>query len=476
MGRLRLLAPLLVAARCAAQQELALPSAKQLDFQVNKPIGCFFHFGMNTFAGTSTFSMERYAPSHFTAPADLSTDQWLEACVALGGKYAVFTAKHEDGFFNWPSNLTNFTVANTPFCAARRAAGRSCDLVREFLASCDKFNVTRALYFTSFNAWSKTPEAAGVNSSAMLRAAFSELANNYGHVDQWWFDHGDQFVLDLVPPNSLVLGRDWGLVGTEGGYVKLGRDTLWYPQRSPARFHVGPAAHSSRMSAATTLGAPRGSAGWMGYQCDTTLSTMNWFWRSGEVPRKTVLEGINVYVHQCLGFGAGLVLNMPPDTRGVVQPSFVRWAGDFRRELDRRYGHPLGSANGTVDTHAGAGLELKFTAAMGHRVDSVRIREDLRFGQRIAAWVLQIAVGQPDGQITLQTVGAGSTIGARRIYPLLYGGPQANVYGVRFVPTLSVAADGLVHVAELSAFNSAGAAPPAKMPAVNATGAGCFPF
>eukprot|EP01045_Picozoa_sp_COSAG04_P058732 COSAG04_NODE_28721_length_274_cov_0.308571_1_plen_58_part_10 len=58
MGRLRLLAPLLVAAaRCAAQQELALPSAKQLDFQVNKPIGRFFHFGMNTFAGTSPFSL-----------------------------------------------------------------------------------------------------------------------------------------------------------------------------------------------------------------------------------------------------------------------------------------------------------------------------------------------------------------------------------------------------------------------------------
>ena len=113
---------------------------------------------------------------------------------------------------------------------------------------------------------------------------------------------------------------------------------------------------------------------------------------------------------------------------------------------------------------------------MGHRVDSVLIREDLRFGQRVAAWVLQLAIGQPDGQITFQTVGAGSTIGARRIYPLLYDGPQANVYGVRFVPTLSVAADGLVHVAELSAFNSAGTVPPAKMPVVNTTGAGCFPF
>ena len=30
---------------------LALPSAKQLDFQIIHPKGCFFHFGINTFTG-----------------------------------------------------------------------------------------------------------------------------------------------------------------------------------------------------------------------------------------------------------------------------------------------------------------------------------------------------------------------------------------------------------------------------------------
>ena len=53
----------------------------------------------------------------------------------MGGTYAVFTAKHEEGMLNWPSDAMakvhnySYTIAESPFCAARKAAGRSCDLV-----------------------------------------------------------------------------------------------------------------------------------------------------------------------------------------------------------------------------------------------------------------------------------------------------------------------------------------------------------
>ena len=51
-------------------------------------------FGINTFTGQEHGTGdEKQPPSKFTAPVDLSTDQWLQACVAMGGTYAVFTAK-----------------------------------------------------------------------------------------------------------------------------------------------------------------------------------------------------------------------------------------------------------------------------------------------------------------------------------------------------------------------------------------------
>ena len=62
--------------------------------------------GVNTFAGAEHGSLDE-RPSMFDAPSNLDTDQWVEACVKLGGTYAVFTAKHEEGLMNWPSKATN---------------------------------------------------------------------------------------------------------------------------------------------------------------------------------------------------------------------------------------------------------------------------------------------------------------------------------------------------------------------------------
>ena len=120
-----------------------------------------------------------------------------------------------------------------------------------------------------------------------------------------------------------------------------------------------------------------------------------------------------------------------------------------------------GSANGAVTV----------PFERGHVVDYVVIKEDLSRGQRIAGWELDIQIGQPDGQKPWETVAAGSTIGSTRIIPLgmpgkgqfvpgqLCQGPQchgaiSNTFGVRFRPTISVADDGMVYVADLAAFNS----------------------
>ena len=40
-------------------------------------------------------------PASTFNPSNVSTDQWLESIVALGAKYAVYTAKHAYGFCTW---------------------------------------------------------------------------------------------------------------------------------------------------------------------------------------------------------------------------------------------------------------------------------------------------------------------------------------------------------------------------------------
>lgn len=188
---------------------------------------------------------------------------------------------------------------------------------------------------------------------------------------------------------------------------------------------------------------------------------------------------MDLYGLQCIGVGAGLILNLPPSTEGIVEPSFVQWAGEFNEEWTRRFGEgaSIGGTNVTtaLATNLGPGngmMEVPFKEGK-HAVDHVVIKEDLRRGQRIAGWQLDIQVGQPTGAKDWVKVAAGSTIGSSRIIPLgqpgrgqfvpgrsCVGVPQcegsgmANTFGVRFRPTISVAADALVYVAELRAFHS----------------------
>ena len=444
----------LIICRFFAVEGLSLPSHKQLVFQTQHPKGCFFHFGINTFTGQEHGTGDSRQPtSAFAAPTDLDTDQWIEACVAYGGTYAVFTAKHEEGMLNWPSKATaetyNYSIATSPFCAERKKQGRDCDLVAEFLASCDKYNVTRGLYYTFFNSHCKSMPK-GTDCNALVRAAFAELVTNYGPIDQFWFDHGDGLFLDLInkyQPGASILGREWTLVGTEGGYVLNGEDTIWYPEFP------------------TYSGTNSSANPWLAYQCDTSLNNNGWFYHPGGKPRFNASSGVDLYGLQCIGWGAGLILNFPPSTRGRIEPEFVSWAKNFSIEWNRRFGPTprVATANGTAATNLGPNNGVISASLLpGHRdVDYIVMREDLSQGQRVAGWVLEVLQGQPDGRKLWREVGAGSTIGATRIWPLAHSsayrsghGVATNVFAVRLRPTISVAPDGLVHIAELSAYYS----------------------
>lgn len=246
-------------------------------------------------------------------------------------------------------------------------------------------------------------------------------------------------------------------------------------------------------SALTASGSPFAPS-WRARQCDTSLAGP-WFYHGGVEPSRSPSDGVDTYYMQCVGMGAGLILNMPPSTRGVLEPSFVSWASSFSDEVGRRYGHPLASTSGTVKT-ADNGEEprpgLVLDLAKGcQTVDTIIIREELSLGrtsccalgssnfarpvfvclfdvriliplpaivaaitERVSSYILEYKpCGLPHGSTMFTEIGSGSTIGTKRVFPLIYG---ANAYAVqaaaiRFRPTLSVAKDGSVHIAELSA-------------------------
>ncbi|MBR3943282.1 MAG: alpha-L-fucosidase, partial [Clostridia bacterium] len=102
---------------------------EQLDF-LSWEMGAFFHFGIRTFyEGHKDWDGKEMPASGFN-PTELNCEQWILNIKKAGMKYAILVCKHHDGFANWPSKYTEYSVKNSPW---KNGKG---DVVQEFTDAC----------------------------------------------------------------------------------------------------------------------------------------------------------------------------------------------------------------------------------------------------------------------------------------------------------------------------------------------------
>ena len=77
--------------------------------------------------------------SRFTAE-NWNPDDWAKLFRRSGAKYVVLTSKHHDGFANWPSAYTEYSVKNTPW---KNGKG---DVIQEYVEACRKYNIKIGFY------------------------------------------------------------------------------------------------------------------------------------------------------------------------------------------------------------------------------------------------------------------------------------------------------------------------------------------
>lgn len=147
-------------------------------------------------------------------PEHCDPEQWVKAAKDAGMTYAVFTAKHHDGFALWPSAYGNFNTKNY-------LGGR--DFVKEFVTACRKYGLKAGLYFSppdwyfdgdyrnfmyygvgrdypdipvldrDLRPRTTTKTAAEWQAhyrqvAAFVKGQVEELLTNYGKIDMIWFD------------------------------------------------------------------------------------------------------------------------------------------------------------------------------------------------------------------------------------------------------------------------------------------------
>ena len=114
-------------------------------------------------------------------PTQLNCDDWAKAAADAGAKYMVLTAKHHDGFANWPSKYTDFGVAHSPWKGGRG------DVLREFTDACRRHDLKVGLYYSPADV--KCPLYSDSKAyDDYFISQVGEILTGYGQVDMLWFD------------------------------------------------------------------------------------------------------------------------------------------------------------------------------------------------------------------------------------------------------------------------------------------------
>ncbi len=305
---------------------------EQLDF-LNWEFGVFFHFGIRTFyEGHSDWDGREMALSAFD-PAELDCAEWIEVARDAGAKYAVLVCKHHDGFANWPSACTDYSVKNTPW---RNGRG---DVVRDFTDACRRYGVKIGLYYSPAQFGSVQMDSKAYDDYFIRQ--IRELLTGYGQIDYLWFDgcgsEGHQYdtarivsEIRACQPHILLFNMwdpDTRWVGNESGVA-----------HSPNRLMVGEVDFSIRKKGSDPLDRMR----FLPAECDCRMRETNWFFSETDTHTVKSLDELMGLYYLSVGRGANLLLNIGPDRRGRLPTADKAALLAFGQTIRAQFAHPLG--------------------------------------------------------------------------------------------------------------------------------------
>lgn len=448
-----------------------VPSARQLDWQKMEQT-CFICYGINTFTDKE-WGTGKEDPALFN-PTALNAGQWVKTAKEAGMKMVLLTCKHHDGFCLWPSAYTPFTVAASPWKAGKG------DLVREVSDACMSQGLKFAVYLSPWDM--NHPDYGTEKYNDFFVNQLTELLTQYGRVDEVWFDgacgegpNGKKQEYDFkryysvirqLQPEAViaVMGPDVRWVGTESGY---GRDTEW--SVIPASVNsLAAIAESSQQETGSGTFVPEGdkmkpdlgsrtllteAKGVIWYPSEVDVSIRpGWYYHAAEDSLvKSPQKLIDIY-YSSVGKNSLLLLNLPPDQRGLIHEKDVHNLNEMQRILNETFRYnsmkqaSLTSGNignltdNRLETYWQGAAEMKknrieLTFDEEQEFDRLMLQENITEGQRVESFSLECLVNNE-----WATVAEGTTIGYKRILrfaPVRCTKARIQIRSARDIPQIS---------------------------------------
>jgi alpha-L-fucosidase len=408
----------------------------------------FIHFTTNTFTDKE-WGYGDEDPSVFN-PTELDAEQWVTTIKDAGLKGIILTTKHHDGFCLWQSAFTGHDISQSPYKAGKG------DLVKEVFEACKKHGLLFGIYLSP---WDRN--FAGYGKPEYIdyyRSQLKELIDAYGPFFEIWFDGangGDGYyggarerrkidgktyydwentiktVRELNPeailfsdagPDIRWCGNERGVAG-ETNWNTVNRDTLY--------------AGKPHIEKLLNEGAEDG-ASWVPAEVDVSIRP-GWFYHASQDTMVRSAENLFKIYLESVGRGANLLLNIPPDRRGLIHENDAKALKEWKALIDKAFSNNFAAgAKATADTWRGRHkLYAASNVTDGNRetcwatdddikkgsitiefqtlqtVKYIVIREFIKSGQRVKAFDAEV---WKNG--TWEKVAAGTTVGHKRILPV----------------------------------------------------------
>ena len=409
-----------------------LPSQAQLDY-LEDELAAFIHFGPNTFYDQEWGSGQE-DPRRFN-PTKLDAREWVRVLKETGFKKLILVAKHHDGFVLYPTGHTDYSVKASPW---RDGKG---DLLLEVSQAATEFDMDLGVYLSPWDAHSPLYHVDQEGDyNAYYLAQLKEILSNpaYGNAgkfaDVWmdgargegaqkvnyefetWFETIRDLQGDCLIFSTEGTSIRW--IGNERGYAG---DPLWQKVKPD---QLGTEAELDYLQ----HGDPSGTLFSIG-EADVSLRP-GWFYHEDQDP-KSLEELVEIYFHS-VGRGTPLLLNIPPNQDGLFDEKDIQRLYEFAAYRDKLYKEDLalgskvsgpslsedfacchltdGRKTSSWASDAELPISLELDLGAPEAFDVIELREDLKLGQRIAAFHVQVEL---DG--VWQEFGSGYTVGHKRL-------------------------------------------------------------
>ena len=360
--------------------------------------GVFFHFGIRTFYEGHTDWDGKPMPPEGFCPLELDCEDWVRTARDTGARYAVFTCKHHDGFANWPSAYTDYSVKKSPW---KNGAG---DVVREFTDACRKFGLKIGLYYSPAQFGSVKRNAKDYDDYFI--AQIRELLGSYGKIDYLWFDgcgsEGHSYDTERIVREIRALQPQILL------FSLWDPDTRWVGNEAGVADSPNPLVVSAvDFSVLTEEKDALKTARFLPAECDCRIRDTSWFFSDSDSDTVKSLDELMGLYYYSVGRGANLLLNVSPDRRGLLPEKDKAALLRFGAEVKKLFSDPIP----VKQKRSGSTLTLSFeTQPVNHLV----LAEALTGEDEIGSFTVK-AFPHPYGAPV--TVFRGATIGHKAICP-----------------------------------------------------------